>query len=205
MEFLSNTCKRLENVQRLAQHRPVPYHEKFNQMNMHENIQRENGKGSCIADTQPNNNVILPTALVRVKTDNGWSDGFKMLIDQGSMVSIITEELAQKLKLDRLESNTTLVGIDDSTAVRTNGRTNLTLTARYPTPFNASTSAMILRSVTHMLPMESFNKSLVECSEMSELVMELVSGPNFQRNWENLWKYWAVIFTENCFGKEMVI
>lgn len=45
--------------------------------------------------------IYLATALVRIKTNNGWSETFRALIDQGSMSTFCTERLVTKLELTK--------------------------------------------------------------------------------------------------------
>ncbi|XP_070068079.1 uncharacterized protein [Drosophila takahashii] len=72
-----------------------------------------------VKQTKPNRDgisrkVLLATALVDVKSQSGQKQTARVLLDSGSQVNFITEELAKGLQLKRYQHNTTLSGIGNS-------------------------------------------------------------------------------------------
>lgn len=55
--------------------------------------------------------VILATAVVQIKGDSGEYSLARALLDSGSQINFITEELAQRLNLRKEEKSLDLIGI----------------------------------------------------------------------------------------------
>ena len=67
---------------------------------------------SCSSSSLPA--VLLATARVRVSRPDGSCRVVRALTDQGSEVSLLTEALAQQLRLSRRPANIRLVGVGES-------------------------------------------------------------------------------------------
>lgn len=76
---------------------------------------------------------------------------FRILIDQGSMRSFISENAMQLLKWDRV-SNSTLVKGFNGRRTRARGRTTFTLPSIYNDDLKIPISALIVSSVCDKLP-----------------------------------------------------
>lgn len=61
--------------------------------------------------------VLLATARVRVSSSHGRSTVVRALLDQGSTATLISENLAQSLRLQRRRCNLRVAGINDSASV----------------------------------------------------------------------------------------
>lgn len=121
--------------------------------------------------------ALLATALIRIKTDNGWSETIRVLIDQGSMNSFITERVVKKLKLNQISEKINICGIAGSIEAA-KGTVKLQLSARYPTSFKADLTAIVLNKLTTLLPGSNFDKSLLKHNELANLVM---ADPDFNK------------------------
>ena len=75
--------------------------------------------------------MLLATARVKVLQHDGGSRLVRALIDHGSEVSLITEALAQQLRLPRRPSNIRLVGVGNQLPGRVRGKVQLTVTAHF--------------------------------------------------------------------------
>lgn len=98
--------------------------------------------------------VLLATAVVLVVSPRGESSKARVLIDQGSEVSLITERLVQRLRLHRTTSTIPLVGIGQKSTT-TNGHTSITLNSLTEPDFDLTIKAHILPKVTASLPTAS--------------------------------------------------
>nr|XP_012232071.1 PREDICTED: uncharacterized protein LOC105677796 [Linepithema humile] len=74
--------------------------------------------------------ILLATARVLVADRHGDTHEVRVLIDQGSEVSIISEALAQRLRLLRSRSKISVVGVGGAQSGSTRGRVTLELTSR---------------------------------------------------------------------------
>lgn len=125
----------------------------------------------AVAEEMDNSGVLLATAQIRIKTENGWSEELCALIDQGSMASFISERAAIALNLKRKKSNISISGIGGAKPERTLGRVNLQFTARYPTQYTGKTSAIVLKKVTTLSPVALAKEKIKSCKEFNNLVL----------------------------------
>ncbi|KMQ85031.1 hypothetical protein RF55_16696, partial [Lasius niger] len=91
--------------------------------------------------------VLLATA--RVDIADRWGTRFSVcaLIDSGSEVSLITEALAQLLRLSRSAASVTILGIGGQRAVSANGRVKVHLSSR-TTDFTMHLTALVLPRIS---------------------------------------------------------
>ncbi|XP_025266081.1 uncharacterized protein LOC112638468 [Camponotus floridanus] len=92
--------------------------------------------------------ILLATARVTIKDHLGRPHDVRALIDQGSEVSLVTEALAQRLRLPRDRSSMKIAGIGGATGA-TRGRLSMTLSspitgAAFPPIHNTLTEIEIL-------------------------------------------------------------
>ncbi|XP_018375251.1 PREDICTED: uncharacterized protein LOC108769020 [Trachymyrmex cornetzi] len=96
--------------------------------------------------------VLLATALVLVESRSGQSSKAKVLIDQGSEVSLITERLAQRLQLSRTKSQIFLIGIGGKKSNKTKGLTSFQLKPHFTSTLEFPVTAHILPKLTAAVP-----------------------------------------------------
>ncbi|XP_036140471.1 uncharacterized protein LOC118644862 [Monomorium pharaonis] len=102
-------------------------------------------------------NVLLATAYVKIVAPNGESLKARALIDQGSEISLITERIAQRLKLRRSNSNIPLIGIGAQRSTKTKRSTTFTIAPHYDSNFQCIVSAHILPKLTTSIPSVAVN------------------------------------------------
>lgn len=152
-------------------------------------LNKDHNKKSYVATTEVVNTVcatardeatvgaLLATAQIRIKTNSGWSETIRVLVDQGSMNSFITERTVKSLKLEKSNNKINICGIAGSVEAAS-GTVQMQISARYPTSFRANVNAIILKKLTSLLPGSSFNKSLVNRDELADLIM---ADPDFNK------------------------
>ncbi|XP_024874739.1 uncharacterized protein LOC112456441 [Temnothorax curvispinosus] len=108
-------------------------------------------------------NILLATAWMRVSGLNGRHDTVRALLDQGSVTTLITERLAQRLRLPRTRVSVSITGIGETAATARSAAT-VQLSARDGTGPRPSVSALVLKSlktyVPHRVP-DITNKSYI--------------------------------------------
>ncbi|XP_018404638.1 PREDICTED: uncharacterized protein LOC108781221 [Cyphomyrmex costatus] len=102
--------------------------------------------------------VLLATALVSVQSPTGYTCKARVLIDQGSEISLITERLVQRLHLPRTKSNIPLIGIGRKRSNNSKGLTSFKLKPHFESSFECSVSAHILPRLTASLPSVSLQE-----------------------------------------------
>lgn len=95
--------------------------------------------------------TLLATAIIKIKTSTGWSEQFRVLIDQGSMTSFISERLVKYLNLKQKKTNINILGIAGSVEPA-KGLVEIEIGARYPTPSTTPVTAIVLGKLTSTLP-----------------------------------------------------
>lgn len=96
--------------------------------------------------------VSLATAQVLIVSPNGGSSNARVLIDQGSEISLISERLVQRLRLSRNKSNIQLIGIGGYKSNSTNGVTSFGLKSINRDNFECTITAHILPKLTSSIP-----------------------------------------------------
>ncbi|XP_071575454.1 uncharacterized protein [Temnothorax nylanderi] len=91
--------------------------------------------------------VLLATARVRLADRFGTLHRARALVDQGSESFIVTERLAQKLKLPRFHASVSIFGVGGQKTAVAKGRVSLTLSPRTDGPA-MSVSALVLPRLT---------------------------------------------------------
>lgn len=90
--------------------------------------------------------MLLATARIRVVDQYGNLQETRVLIDQGSEATMITEKLAQRLRLSRQHTSVAVFGVGQQTEVA-RGRVKLSVWARSG-DISTSTSVLILPHLT---------------------------------------------------------
>lgn len=125
---------------------------------------------SCVVpNVDDRNDEFLATAQIRVKLESGWSEPIRVLIDQGSMASFISESLVNNLKLNKVSNNVCVTGIAGETTERSKGSVDLEFTSRYPSSDVIRTRAIVLNKLITTFDMSVENRNIIE-SEFDSLV-----------------------------------
>lgn len=115
--------------------------------------------------------VFLATALVRVRTSNGWSEPLRAMIDGGATGSFCADHVVTGLNLKRRANSVQITGIDEIATGSSLGSVDINFTARYPTSFNATTSAVILGRVMSPIPLADADKDMLKGSQLEHLIL----------------------------------
>ena len=127
---------------------------------------------TCLSNPLPV--VLLATARVRLLQPDGGSRIVRALIDQGSEVSILTEALAQQLRLRRRPSNIRLVGVGSKASERIRGQVQLEFTAHFNATKRHVVAALVLPRIT------SYQPRIDRCTRVWSHLQDLtLADPNF--------------------------
>lgn len=99
----------------------------------------------------PATKVLLATARVRVYSPDGRFVHARALLDQGSAATIITEGLAQRLKLARIRQSACITGVGDAQST-VRRAANIAVSPRSSDSPAFATTALIIRSLTKYVP-----------------------------------------------------
>ncbi|XP_076661083.1 uncharacterized protein LOC143364873 [Halictus rubicundus] len=94
--------------------------------------------------------ILLATAWIELRSSSGRSEKIRALLDQGSVVSIISENLSQRLRLPRSRVAVSITGIGNN-AVACHSTTTFTV-ASCKTDAVYSLTAYVLRSLSNYIP-----------------------------------------------------
>ncbi|XP_055842769.1 uncharacterized protein LOC129909721 [Episyrphus balteatus] len=95
--------------------------------------------------------TLLATAMIRIHhhhTDFEW----RALIDPGSEISFISEEVQRKLKLPVQSVMATVAGVNSSVTATSNKMCSFTLRSKFDKQFSLSARALVLKTVSDSLP-----------------------------------------------------
>ncbi|XP_012152959.1 uncharacterized protein LOC105664169 [Megachile rotundata] len=101
--------------------------------------------------------ILLATALVKASSFCGESSVIRVLLDQGSEVSFVTESLVQRLQLPRRHATVPVRGIGAGTTVVTRGYTTINITSLTNSAFSCKVRAFILPKLTTYVPNQTCN------------------------------------------------
>jgi len=96
--------------------------------------------------------VFLATAQVEIIAPNGETRTARVSIDPGSEISLITEHLAQVLRLPRTQSFLSLVGIGGKKSNKTRDIVSFKSRPHFSSKHECSMSAYILPKLTDTIP-----------------------------------------------------
>ncbi|XP_036143903.1 uncharacterized protein LOC118645955 [Monomorium pharaonis] len=104
--------------------------------------------------------VLLSTAIVKVKDHTGHYKEGRALLDSGSQSSFITEEFAKALKLKTVDEKVMIKGINQI-ASKSTKTVNLKIASRFGT-FERDLSCIVLPKITQNLPTVSISTTALE-------------------------------------------
>ncbi|KYN02013.1 hypothetical protein ALC62_07192, partial [Cyphomyrmex costatus] len=99
----------------------------------------------------PKSQILLATALIRVYSPHNRFITVRALLDQGSVSTFITESLAQRLRLSRMNCSVFITGISEMQSVARHAA-QITITPASSEGPAYTTTALILRSLTKYMP-----------------------------------------------------
>lgn len=100
--------------------------------------------------------ILLATALIKVLAADGTHHTMRALIDQGSQISLITENAAQRLHAPRRRCKGVVFGLG-AKENSSKGSTQITAAAIH-SDFTFSTDVIIMNNLINNLPNQSFSK-----------------------------------------------
>ncbi|XP_015123325.1 uncharacterized protein LOC107045535 [Diachasma alloeum] len=133
-------------------------------VNLNNQMINENQQSNQPSEDQQS--VLLATARVTVKSPRGFSSRARVLIDQGSEVSFISENLVNQLHLSRKSTTLELIGIGGVNSGSTRGLVSVTLQAINGNQ-QVQISAYILKRLTAILP--SFSRASANIGSLENL------------------------------------
>ncbi|XP_052742658.1 uncharacterized protein LOC128198927 [Bicyclus anynana] len=124
--------------------------------------------------------VLLATALVKVQVRNNYSIIVRALLDQGSQASFITEATVQLLKLNKIytESNVIGLGGDQQGSVVSKAVVLLKLQSLQDPSYNITVKAHVLKRLTSFLPEKQVVLQAWEELSKLKLADPLFHAPN---------------------------
>ncbi|XP_015122549.1 uncharacterized protein LOC107044981 [Diachasma alloeum] len=130
------------------------------------NNQRTSENAETTQQEADQQSVLLATAQVKVKSPKGFISRARVLIDQGSEVSFISEKLVHQLHLTRTTETLELIAIGGVTSGHTRRRVSVTLQA-INGPQQVKLNAHVLKKLTAILP--SFSCESVDIGSLENL------------------------------------
>ncbi|EFN67714.1 hypothetical protein EAG_00508, partial [Camponotus floridanus] len=127
-----------------------------------------------INSTHATSCVLLATAQVVIINQKGSTLQIRALIDQGSEITLITERVAQNLKLSRSHSWIPLVGVGGHSSCKTRGVTSFKIAAIYENSETLEVSAHILPKLTNSIPSVS-----IDMHQWQHLIGLTLADPHF--------------------------
>ncbi|XP_076289815.1 uncharacterized protein LOC143213646 [Lasioglossum baleicum] len=106
---------------------------------------------SVLQTTALSAHILLATARIDVHSSSNRTQRVRALLDQGSVVSIINENLAQRLRTPRSRVSISITGVGDG-ETRCTAATTLTIASTRRTESTYSTNALIVKSLLNYLP-----------------------------------------------------
>jgi hypothetical protein len=119
-------------------------------------IAKKQNENSSHVSQNDYSEILLATAILKVKTSDGTPLQLRALIDQGSQISIISENAAQKLGLRRQKCQGTIFGVGQQEN-SCKGSLNIQCTSLYNN-FTFNTEVIIMNSLIKNLPNKTLKK-----------------------------------------------
>ncbi|XP_011883842.1 PREDICTED: uncharacterized protein LOC105570992 [Vollenhovia emeryi] len=104
--------------------------------------------------------VLLATAQVTIVNSSGETAKARALVDQGSEITLISERLVQLLRLPRVKSSISLVGVGAQKSNQTKGLVSFQMRPHFKSKSEYRVSAHILHKLTGSIPSISTDKKM---------------------------------------------
>ncbi|UYV61264.1 hypothetical protein LAZ67_1004155, partial [Cordylochernes scorpioides] len=131
---------------------------------------------SCFADNKSHDRILLSTALIKVKSENGVLQTCRALIDTGSQRCLITNSCRKKLNLPLAECKTTVFGLGNKLVEQSIGEVSLQFSPHFSNLiFNAN--PIVIDKITSELP-----NFFIEKDNWPYLKNLLLADPNFDKS-----------------------
>lgn len=119
---------------------------------------------------------LLPTALVRVKGNNGQWNEVRVMIDSGSQASLITEHCVTSIGLQRSNANLIVTGIASCSSETTRGAVELEISSRFCYNPVVRVKAYVLSKLPRIVPNQRLDRERLKCLEPLQL-----ADPDFDK------------------------
>lgn len=96
--------------------------------------------------------VLLPTALIQIKSEDGQTMICRALLDSASQASFITESCVQYLNLRKIKTNIPVSGLNSAGLATVKSQTYITFTSIYNKDSAYTVKALIVPKITCKLP-----------------------------------------------------
>lgn len=116
----------------------------------------DQNKGTISKQLSNTTQVLLSTAVIKVKDSQGNYHNCRALLDSGSMSNFITDNLCKKLNLTEKTVNYSIVGVGQS-AMKVNSYAEVNFCSNY-NAYTAAVQCLVLPRITENLPIFSFKK-----------------------------------------------
>ncbi|GBL61029.1 hypothetical protein AVEN_146726-1, partial [Araneus ventricosus] len=113
---------------------------------------------SCISNVSPNVEILLCTAVIRVKDLWGNYQACRCLLDSGSQASLITSECLEKLGLRKQKANIRISCLG-SADTRTNGIAQIQFIPHFSSQSSFKTEVYVVNKIVGMLPHQNLDLS----------------------------------------------
>nr|XP_034830105.1 uncharacterized protein LOC117987255 [Maniola hyperantus] len=111
--------------------------------------------------------VLLATAIVKADASNGNSQMIRVLLDQGSTSSFITEATVQLLGLKKVPARSEVMGLGGNQSACSQNMVQLTIHSIHDPTFTIQIKAHILKTITSLLPSEKISsKKWIEIKDV---------------------------------------
>ncbi|XP_044249578.1 uncharacterized protein [Drosophila takahashii] len=118
--------------------------------------------------------VLLPTALVRIQSAEGFILQFRAFLDQGSQASFVSENVVQKLGLTRQKAYIKVNGLANARVTEASSSVRLCFGSRFEPQARYSVTAYVLPKVSKRMPNRRL--SVEKWSQFEQLCL---ADPNY--------------------------
>ncbi|XP_055912786.1 uncharacterized protein LOC129946567 [Eupeodes corollae] len=126
--------------------------------------------------SEQDQNVIIATAILQINNEDGLgrSITIRALIHPGSQASLITESIAQTLKLKRQNVSVEVSGLGATNAGTAKNKVNVKIRPHFTSEFSLGLEALVLPKLTRQLPSKT-----TSCLKIGNLDQLKLADPTF--------------------------
>jgi len=106
------------------------------------------------------NNDLLPTVVIEMLDGNGHPHQCRGLVDSGSQLNLITDDLASTLKLPRTKSHISLSGTGSVSCGSNNGEVNIKARSLVNPSYSFNFNSIIMSNLTSDHPQKSISEDM---------------------------------------------